>query len=84
MKTMTTVIRGLAIDVVVVETTQADAMGILFYYAEIFARNRGTGTQHLVRRTRIPGAGKQLARAVRQHGVRALDGFTTAPAFSFS
>lgn len=84
MKTMTTVIRGLAIDVVVVETTQADAMGILFYRAEIFARNRGTGMQHLVRRTRIPGTGKELVKAVQQHGVRALDGLTTAPAVSFS
>jgi hypothetical protein len=73
MKKTTTVIRGLAIDVVVVETTQADRTGILFYHAEIFARERRTGMQHLVRRTRIPGSGKELAEAVQQHGVRALD-----------
>lgn len=84
MKTMTTIIRGLAIDIVVIETTQADAVGILFYYAEIFARDRRTGMQHLVRRTRIPGTGKELAQSVQQHGVRALAGLatTTAPSFS--
>jgi len=83
MKTMTTVIGGLAIDVVVVETTQADAVGILFYYAEILVRERGTGMQHLVRRTRIPGTGKELAKAVQRHGVRALDGLATATAAQF-
>ncbi len=84
MKTMTTVIRGLALDVVVVETTQADATGILFYRAEIFTRNRGTGMQQLVRRTRIPGTGKELAKAVQQHGVRTLEAVIKAatPAFS--
>lgn len=84
MKTMTTVIRGLASDVVVVETTHVDAVGILFYRAEILVRERGTGIQRLVRRTRIPGTGKELVKAVQQHGVRALDGLTTAPAVSFS
>ena len=84
MKTMTTVIRGLAIDVVVVETTHADAVGILFYRAEIFTRNRGTGRQRLVQRTRIPGTGKELAKAVQQRGVRALEGLVTATAFPFS
>lgn len=83
MKTMTTVIRGLALDVVVVETTQADAVGIAFYYAEILVRERGTGNQRLVRRTRIPGTGKELVKAVQQHGVRALDGLATATSFSF-
>jgi hypothetical protein len=75
MKKMTTVIRGLAIDIVVVETTHVDTTGILFYRAEIFTRNRRTGTQNLVRRTRIPGSGKELAKAVQQRGVRALDTF---------
>ncbi|WP_107340862.1 hypothetical protein [Agrobacterium pusense] len=83
MKKTTTVIRGLAIDVVVVETTQADMTGILFYYAEIFTRERRTGIRHLVRRTRIPGSGKELAEAVQQRGVRALDTVVKAvtPAF---
>ncbi|MBP2563689.1 hypothetical protein J2766_000248 [Agrobacterium tumefaciens] len=84
MKTMTTVIRGLALDVVVVETTQTDAVGIAFYYAEILVRERGTGIQRLVRRTRIPGTGKELVKAVQRHGVRALDGLATATAFPFS
>ncbi len=73
MKTKRTLIRGLAIDVVVVETMQADAAGILFYVAEIHVREKRSGNEKLVRRTRIPGAGQELARAVQQLGVRALD-----------
>jgi hypothetical protein len=74
-KTKKTLIRGLAIDVLVVETTQTDAAGTLFYFAEIHVREKRTGAEKLVRRTRIPGAGQELARAVQQRGVRALDGF---------
>lgn len=73
MKTKTTVVRGLAIDVIVVETIHADAVSTLFYVATIFVRERRTGTEKLVRRTRIPGSGQELARAVQQMGVRALD-----------
>lgn len=77
MKTKTTVVRGLAIDVIVVETMHADAAGLLFYIAEIHVRERTTGTEKLVRRTRIPGSGQELARAVQRMGVRALDHLAT-------
>lgn len=77
MKTKTTTVRGLAVDVVVRETTQSDALGHLFYVAEILIRQRRTGAQHLVRRTRIPGAGQELAQAVLQRGLRALDTIAT-------
>ena len=73
MKTTKTLIRGLAIDVLVVETMQTDAAGMLFYIAEIHVRERKTGTEKLVRRTRISGAGQELTRAVQQLGVRALN-----------
>ena len=39
MKTTKTLIRGLAIDVLVVETMQTDAAGMLFYIAEIHVRS---------------------------------------------
>lgn len=72
MKTRTTTIRGLAIDVLVIETTHTDARGTLFYRAEIVIRERKTGAQRLVRRSRIPGAGQTIAHDVQQRGLRAL------------
>lgn len=40
METKTTVVRGLAFDIVVVETMSQDARGILFYVATIYVRER--------------------------------------------
>lgn len=74
MKTKKTVVRGLAIDVLVLETTHLDARGTLFYRAEIFVRERRTGIERLVRRTRLPGSAAELARAVQAQGVRVLEG----------
>jgi hypothetical protein len=78
MKTTTTTIRGLAIDVLVIETTHMDAVGVLFYIAEIMIRERQTGTQRLVRRSRIPGTGQAVARHVQRNGIRALEAFKRA------
>lgn len=78
MKTTTTIIRGLAIDVLVIETVHADAIGTLFYRAEILVRHRKTGEQHLVQRTRIPNSGRALARDVHERGIRALETFKKA------
>ncbi|MBB4569233.1 hypothetical protein [Rhizobium leucaenae] len=75
METKTTVIRGLAFDVVVIETMNRDARGILFYVAQVLLRERKTGAERLVRRTRVPGSGQHLARDVQRLGVRALDAF---------
>lgn len=74
METKTTTIRGLAIDVVVVETTHTDITGAaLWYFATISIRERKTGVEKLVRRTRVPGSGKALARDVQRLGLRVLD-----------
>ncbi len=74
MKTKKTIIKGIAIDVLVIETTHRDVRGTLFYRAEIFVREKKTGIERLVRRTRLPGSAAELARAVQQHGVRVLEG----------
>ena len=76
METKRTVVRGLAIDVIVVETMHSDSLGHLFYLAMIYVRHRKTGAQHLVQRTRIPGTGQALAREVHRRGVRALETFS--------
>ena len=73
METTTTTIRGLAIDVIIAETTHRDERGILFYLATITVRSRKTGVEKIARRSRIPGTGKSLARDVQRLGVRALD-----------
>lgn len=73
METTTTTIRGIAFDVLVTETTHRDARGVLFYLAVIAIRSRKTGVEREVRRSRLPGAGKELARDVQRMGVRVLD-----------
>jgi hypothetical protein len=75
METKKTIVRGLAIDVIVVETMQTDAAGTLFYIAMIYAHHRKTGIQRLIRRTRISGSGQALAREVQEQGLRALEAF---------
>jgi hypothetical protein len=77
METKKTLIRGLAIDVLVVETMHSDSIGTLFYRAEIHVRGKKTGAEKLVKRTRIPGTANELAKAVQQHGLRALEVFST-------
>lgn len=77
METKKTLVRGLAIDVIVVETMHTDAIGTLFYIAMIYVRHRKTGAQHLVQRTRIPNSGQALARDVQKRGLRALETFLT-------
>ncbi|WP_156462764.1 hypothetical protein [Rhizobium sp. Leaf262] len=73
METTTTTIKGLAVDVIITETTHRDARGILFYLATISVRSRKTGVEKIARRSRLPGAGKAIARDVQRLGVRALD-----------
>lgn len=73
-----TLIRGLAFDVLVIETMHSDSRGHLFYLAMIYARHRKTGAQHLVQRTRIPNSGQALARDVQKRGIRALEAFKKA------
>lgn len=78
METRKTIVRGLAIDVIVVETMHADSIGHLFYVAMIYVRSRKTGAQRFLQRTRIPNSGQALARDVQRRGMRALETFSTA------
>lgn len=78
METKKTIVRGLAIDVIVIETMHTDSIGHLFYFAMIYVRSRRTGAQHLVQRTRIPNSGQALARDVQKRGLRALEAFKKA------
>ncbi|MGO6844827.1 hypothetical protein [Rhizobium leguminosarum] len=73
METTTTTIRGLAVDVLVIETTHRDGKGVLFYVATVVIRSRKTGVEKVARRSRIPGTGQSLVRDVQRLGIRALD-----------
>lgn len=80
MESKTTVIRGIAFDVVVVETQHRDETGThIWYVATIYVRERKSGAQRLVRRSRVPGAGQALARDVQRMGVRAIDALAANP-----
>ncbi|WP_165433372.1 hypothetical protein [Rhizobium ruizarguesonis] len=47
METKTTTIRGLAFDVVVIETSHQDERGVLFYLAVVVIRERKTGIERV-------------------------------------
>ncbi len=73
METKTTTIKGLAVDLIITETTHRDTRGILFYLATIAVRSHRTGVEKIARRSRIPGAVNSLACDVRRMGIRAFD-----------
>lgn len=79
MMTKRTVVRGLSFDLVVVETTQCDRIGPLFYVAAICLLNRKTGTERLIRRTRIPGCAAEIVLDIQNRGLRALDECVFSP-----
>lgn len=73
MQNRTTVVRGLVCDVEICETSQVDTDGeVLFYLASIYVAHRERGIRHLVRRSRIPGTGEEIANDVQSRGIRAL------------
>lgn len=78
METHTTLVKGLAFDIIIIETVQQDASGHLFYKAEIRLKNRRGGAQRLLRKTRIPGAASDLRAAVQRQGIRALEALVSA------
>lgn len=74
MNTTTTLLKGLAFDIEVVEVHQTDSAGcILFYRASVIIRPRHKVAGRLIRRSRIPGAATELARHLHKRGIRALD-----------
>lgn len=71
-----TKIRGLTVNVEVVEVCQTDQNGgILCYVAAIYIQAHGSVEKTLVRKSRLPGAAAELKREIQRDGLRAFDRF---------
>lgn len=64
-------------DLLVEETKIVDDDGrLLGYVAVIYVRLRGQPEPRFLRKTRLPETAEVMAAAIRQNGLRALQGFT--------
>ncbi|MCB2403571.1 hypothetical protein [Rhizobium ruizarguesonis] len=71
MRQTITRIRGLTVNVEVVEVCQMDQNGgILCYVAAIYAQQIGSLEKRLVRKSRLPGAAAALKAEVQRDGIR--------------
>lgn len=74
MRQTITKIRGLTVNIEVVEVCQPDANGgFLWYYAAIWIQKHGSVEKTLVRKSRLPGAAAELKREIQRDGIRAFD-----------
>lgn len=74
MRQTITKIRGLTVNIEVVEVHQQDIQGgTLWYYAAIYVQAHGSAEKRLVRRSRLPGAAAELKREIQRDGLRAFD-----------
>lgn len=76
MKISTTIIPGLAFDLLIEEVNHRDAGGrLLCYLASIYRQNKGTSVRHLVRRSRVPGAADVMRREIERDGIQSFRRF---------
>lgn len=78
MRQKITKIRGLTVNVEVVEVHQQDTQGgTLWYYAAIYMQAHGSADKRLVRKSRLPGAAAALKAEIKRDGLRAFDRMAT-------
>lgn len=78
MRQTITRIRGLTVNIEVVEVCQTDANGgTIWYHAAIYIQAHGSTEKRLVRRSRLPGAAAELRREIQRDGIRAFDRIKT-------
>lgn len=78
MRQTITRIRGLTVNIEVVEVCQTDANGgTIWYYAAIYVQEHGSTEKRLVRRSRLPGAAAELKKEIQREGLRVFDKLTT-------
>lgn len=76
MRQTITKIRGLTVNIEVIEIHQQDATGgTIWYYAAIYVQRHGSAERKLVRKSRLPGAAAALKAEIHRDGIRAFDGF---------
>jgi hypothetical protein len=78
MRQKITKIRGLTVNVEIVEMSQADKHGgILCYVAAIYIQAHGSEEKRLVRKSRLPGAATELKKEIQKEGLRAFHRLTS-------
>lgn len=74
MKRTITKIRGLTVNIEVVEIDHRDQNGgILCYVAAIYIQAHGSAEKRLVRKSRLPGAAAELKREIQRDGIQTFD-----------
>lgn len=73
MKQTITRIRGLTVNIEVVEVCQQDQNGgTLWYLATVYAQRHGSTEKVFVRKSRLPGAAAALKVEIQRDGIRAF------------
>jgi hypothetical protein len=76
MRQTITKIKGLTVNIEVMEVHQQDATGgTIWYYAAIYVQKHGSKEKTLVRKSRLPGAAAELRKEIQRDGLRAFDQF---------
>jgi hypothetical protein len=76
MRQTITRIRGLTVNIEVMEVHQQDAAGgTIWYYAAIYVQRHGSKEKRLVRKSRLPGAAAELKKEIQRDGIQAFDLF---------
>ncbi|MDP9628722.1 UNVERIFIED_ORG: hypothetical protein J2W85_000770 [Ensifer adhaerens] len=74
MRQTITRIRGLTVNIEVIEIDHRDQNGrLLCYFASIYVQRHGSSEKKLVRRSRLPGAAAELKLEIQRDGLRAFD-----------
>ncbi|MDX0409910.1 hypothetical protein GOC69_03500 [Sinorhizobium medicae] len=78
MRQTITRIRGLTVNIEVVEVCQTDQNGgILCYVAAIYVQAHGSTERKLIRKSRLPGAAAELRKAIQKGGLQTFRNLTT-------
>jgi hypothetical protein len=72
-----TTIRGFTVNIEIVEIRHEHPTdGLICYIASIYVQQHGSDKKRLVRKSRLPGAAKELHREIQRDGIRAFDRIT--------
>lgn len=74
-----TIIKGLAVDILIEEFDDRDARGQLnAYVATIYTQDKKASSRTFIRRSRLPGAASEIEREIRIRGLQAFRRLTQA------
>jgi hypothetical protein len=77
MRQTITRIKGITVNIEVVEVHQQDTQGgTLWYYAAIYVQAHGSEERKLVRKSRLPGTAAELRKAIQKDGLQAFRNIT--------